>query len=203
MMSIRARLAGAMLTTLASFAITSTHAAPVTYELDPDHTYPSFEADHLGGLSTWRGKFNASSGTVVMDREAGTGTLEVQVEAASIDFGHDKLNEHARSADIFDVAKFPVATYTGTLAKFVDGAPTEVHGELTLKGVTKPLVLQVDRFVCKPHPMLKKDACGANATATFDRDAFGVDYGKAYGFDMQTLLRIQVEAIRADEPPAM
>jgi len=202
-MPIRTRFAAAVLTMAASFTMTSSLAAPVTYKLDPDHTYPSFEADHLGGLSTWRGKFNASSGTVVMDREAGTGTLEVRVDTASIDFGHDKLNEHARSADIFDVAQFPVATYTGTLAKFVDGAPTEVDGELTLKGVTKPLVLRIDRFVCKPHPMLKKEACGADATATFDRDAFGVDYGKAYGFDMQTLLRIQVEAIRADEPSAM
>lgn len=202
-MHIHARVAGALLATVATIAATAALAAPVTYTLDPDHTYPSFEADHLGGLSTWRGKFNASSGTVVMDREAGTGTLEVTVDATSIDFGHDKLNEHARSADIFDVAKFPVATYTGKLAKFVDGAPTEVHGELTLKGVTKPLVLQIDRFVCKPHPMLKKEACGANATAAFDRDSFGVDYGKAYGFDMRTLLRIQVEAIRADAPTAM
>jgi polyisoprenoid-binding protein YceI len=192
-----------MLAAVASFDMISTLAAPVSYKVDPDHTYPSFEADHLGGLSTWRGKFNASSGTVVMDREAGTGTLEVSIDTASLDFGHDKMNEHARSADIFDVARFPVATYTGKLAKFVAGAPTEVHGELTLKGVTKPLVLQVDRFVCKPHPMLKKDACGANATAAFDRDTFGVDYGKAYGFDMQTLLRIQVEAIRADAPSAL
>lgn len=202
-MPIRIRFAAAMLAAVAGFAMTSTLAAPVTYRVDPDHTYPSFEADHLGGLSTWRGKFNASSGTVVMDREAGTGTLEVRIDTASVDFGHDKMNEHARSADIFDVASFPVATYTGRLAKFVDGAPTEVHGEMTLKGVTKPLVLQIDRFVCKPHPMLKKDACGANATAAFDRDAFGVDYGKAYGFDMQTLLRIQVEAIRADAPSAL
>lgn len=202
-MPIRARFATIVLAAVASFAATSTLAAPVTYHLDPDHTYPSFEADHLGGLSTWRGKFNASSGTVVMDREAGTGTLEVRVDTGSLDFGNDKLNDHARSAEIFDVARFPQATYTGKLAKFVDGAPTEVHGELTLKGVTKPLVLQVDRFVCKPHPMLKKDACGADATAAFDRDAFGVDYGKAYGFDMRTLLRIQVEAIRADAPSAL
>jgi len=202
-MQVRARFAAPMLAAVASFTMTSAFAAPVTYQIDPDHTYPSFEADHLGGLSTWRGKFNASSGTVVMDREAGTGTLEVRVDTTTIDFGHDKLNEHARSAEIFDVARFPVANYTGKLAKFVDGAPTEVHGELTLKGVTKPLVLQIDRFVCRPHPMLKKEACGANATATFERDTFGVDYGKAYGFDMQTLLRIQVEAIRADAPSAL
>lgn len=202
-MQTRVRLARVMLATVATFAATAALAAPVTYTLDPDHTYPSFEADHMGGLSTWRGKFNRSSGTVIVDREAGNGMLAVTIDTTSLDFGHDKLNEHAMSADMFDVAKFPVATYTGKLVKFVDGAPTEVQGELTLKGVTKPVVLQIGRFACKPHPMLKKEACGADATATFDRDAFGVDYGKAYGFDMQTLLRIQVEAIHADAPAAM
>jgi polyisoprenoid-binding protein YceI len=197
-MKTRAHLTGALLGAVATLAAVAAAAAPATYELDPDHTYPSFEADHMGGLSTWRGKFNNSSGTVVLDRVAGTGTVEVSIDTASIDFGHDKMNEHAKSSDMFDVARFPAATYAGTLAKFVDGVPTEVRGELTLKGVTKPVVLQIGRFTCKPHPMLKKEACGADATGTFDRADFGIDYGKAYGFDMQTLLRIQVEAIRTD-----
>lgn len=197
-MKTRAHLTGVLLGAVATLAAVAAAAAPASYELDPDHTYPSFEADHMGGLSTWRGKFNSSSGTVVLDRVAGTGALEVSVDTASIDFGHDKMNEHAKSADMFDVARFPAATYSGTLAKFVDGAPTEVQGELTLKGITKPVVLQIGRFTCKPHPMLKKEACGADATGTFDRADFGIDYGRAYGFDMQTLLRIQVEAIRTD-----
>jgi polyisoprenoid-binding protein YceI len=194
----RVRLTGALLGVAATVAAAAALAAPTTYKLDPAHTYPSFEADHMGGLSTWRGKFNSSSGTVVLDRDAGSGTLEVSIDTASIDFGHVKMNEHAKSADMFDVARFPAATYAGTFAKFADGMPTEVQGELTLKGVTKPVVLQIGRFTCKPHPMLKKEACGADATATFDRAEFGIDYGKAYGFDMQTLLRIQVEAIRTD-----
>lgn len=197
-MKTRVRLTRALLGVAATVAAAAALAAPTTYELDPAHTYPSFEADHMGGLSTWRGKFNSSSGTVVLDRDAGSGTLEVSIDTASIDFGHAKMNEHAMSGDMFDVAKFPIATYAGKFAKFVDGAPTEVQGELTLKGVTKPVVLRIERFQCKPHPMLKKEACGADATATFDRADFGVDYGQAYGFDMQTLLRIQVEAIRAD-----
>lgn len=201
-MKTRVRLAHALLGATAALSVTAAFAAPAVYKVDSDHTYPSFEADHLGGLSTWRGKFNTTAGGVVLDREAGTGTIEVSIDTASIDFGHEKLNEHARSADMFDVAKFPVARYSGKLAKFVDGQPTEVQGDLTLKGVTKPVVLQIGHFVCKPHPMLKKEACGADATATFDRDAFGIDYGKAYGFDMQTQLRIQVEAIRADAPAA-
>ena len=132
-------------------------AAPVTYNVDPSHTYPSFEADHMGGLSVWRGKFDKSSGTIVLDKEKSSGTVEITVDAASIDFGHPKLNEHAKSAEIFDVEKFPTATYKGTLAKFKDGAPTEVQGQFTLHGVTKPLALTISQFKCMINPLSKKE----------------------------------------------
>ncbi|HKS54381.1 MAG TPA: YceI family protein [Steroidobacteraceae bacterium] len=175
----------------------SATAAPVKYTIDPEHTYPSFEADHFGGLSTWRGKFNKSSGTIVYDKEAGSGTLDVTIDTASVDTGHDKLNTHVKSNDgMLDVAKYPTATYTGKLAKFVNGAPTEVDGTLTLHGVSKPLTLKIDRFDCRAHPMKKgKQVCGANATAQLDRSAFGVDWGKTYGFKMDVKLEIQVEAL--------
>lgn len=169
-------------------------AAPVTYQLDPSHTYPSFAADHFGGMSVWRGKFDSSSGTVVLDKDAGTGTLEVTVNTDSIDFGQAKLNEHAKSAEMFDVQKYPTAVYKGTLANFKNGAPTEVHGELTLHGVTKPLNLTINSFLCKMTPMSKKERCGADASATFNRADFGIDYGEKYGFNMQVKLAIQVEA---------
>jgi polyisoprenoid-binding protein YceI len=173
-------------------------AAPAKYTIDSDHTYPSLETDHFGGLSTWRGKFKKTSGTIVLDREAGSGSLDVTVDTSSIDMGHDKLNDHVRTAgDMLDVGKYPTATYTGKLAKFVDGAPTEVDGTLTLHGVTKPLKLKIDHFGCRPHPMKKgKEVCGANATGTLNRGDFGVDWGKAYGFNMDTKLEIQVEALK-------
>jgi polyisoprenoid-binding protein YceI len=182
----------------AILAAGSAFAAPVKYTLDSDHTYPSVEADHFGGLSTWRGKFNKTSGTIVYDREAGSGTLDVTIDTASVDFGHDKLNEHVRTGgDMLDTGKYPTATYTGKLAKFVDGAPTEVDGTLTLHGVSKPVTLKIDHFGCRPHPMKKgKEVCGANATATINRADFGVDWGKAYGFKMDTKLEIQVEALK-------
>jgi len=173
-------------------------AAPVTYNLDPAHTYPSFEADHMGGLSVWRGKFTKSSGTVVLDREAKTGTVEVNIDATSIDFGQAKMNEHAKSEELFDVAKFPTAVYKGKLAKFNGDAPTEVQGELTLHGVTKPVTLHIDQFLCKPHPMLKREVCGADASATINRKDFGVSYGEAYGFKMDVKLQIQVEGLKAE-----
>jgi polyisoprenoid-binding protein YceI len=172
-------------------------AAPVTYNVDPAHTYPSFEADHFGGLSVWRGKFDKSSGTIVLDKEKASGTVDITVDAASIDFGHAKLNEHAKSPEIFDVAKFPSATYKGTLTKFKDGAPTEVDGQFTLHGVTKPLTLTINQFKCMISPMTKKEVCGADASATFNRSDYGVSYGDKYGFKQEVKLQIQIEAGRA------
>ena len=173
-------------------------AAPATYNIDPEHTYPAFEADHMGGLSVWRGKFNHTTGKVVLDVAAKTGQIDVTVDVASIDFGHDKLNEHALGADMFDVAKHPVATYKGRISKWEGDRPVEVDGEFTLKGVTRPLKLAIDSFLCKPNPMTRRETCGADASATFQRDAFGVDYGKDFGFKMDTRILISIEAVKAD-----
>ena len=185
-------LSAAVLTLIAGSAL----AAPVTYEVDPAHTYPSFSADHMGGLSVWRGKFDKSSGTIVLDKDKSTGTVDITVDTTSIDFGHEKLNEHAKSPDMFDVAKFPTATFKGKLANFKNGAPTEVQGEFTLHGVTKPLTLKINQFLCKPKPMTKKEVCGADASATFNRKDYGLGFGDAYGFKMDVQLAIQVEAVR-------
>jgi polyisoprenoid-binding protein YceI len=184
----------AMLALVAGSAI----AAPATYNVDPNHTYPSFEADHFGGLSNWRGKFDKSSGTIWLDKEKGTGKVDISVDVSSIDFGMPKLNEHAKSAEIFDAAKYPTATYKGTLTKFKDGAPTEVDGQFTLHGVTRPLTLKINQFKCMMHPMTKKEVCGADASATFNRSDFGVSYGDKYGFKQEVKLQIQVEAGKAD-----
>lgn len=181
-----------------TLSVGSALAAPVTYEVDPGHTYPSFEADHMGGLSVWRGKFEKTSGTIVFDKDKSTGTVDITVDTSSIDFGHEKLNEHAKSKEIFDAATYPTATYKGTLVKFVNGAPTEVDGQFTLHGVTKPLTLKIDQFLCKPNPLTKKDTCGADAKATFNRKDYGIPYGEGYGFKMEVKLAIQVEAARKD-----
>jgi polyisoprenoid-binding protein YceI len=178
---------------------TAALAAPATYDIDPDHTYPSFEADHFGGMSLWRGKFTKTSGKVVIDREAKTGTVEVTIDTNSVSTGHEKMDNHLRSdAAFLDVAKFPTATYKGKLAKFKDGAPTEVQGELTLHGVTKPVTLTIHSFKCMQHPMRKKEFCGADASASFNREDFGITYGKNFGFKMDVKLAIQVEAFAAN-----
>jgi polyisoprenoid-binding protein YceI len=164
-----------------------------TLKIDPGHTYPSFEVDHGGGLSILRGKFNSTSGTIMLDREGKTGTIDITIDATSLDFGHDKFNEHVKSPDMLDVAKHPTASYKGKLADFQNGAPTKAKGELTLRGVTKPVELTIDRFLCRAQPS-GKEICGANATGKFDRADFGIDYGKNRGFFMDVTLAIGVEA---------
>jgi polyisoprenoid-binding protein YceI len=173
-------------------------AAPATYNVDPNHTFPSFEADHMGGLSVWRGKFKSTSGTITLDKQAQSGAVDIKIDTTSLDFGHEKLNGHAKNPDMFDVEKFPTATYTGKLAGFKNGAPTEVDGSLTLHGVTKPVKLTINKFMCKPHPRTKKEVCGADASGKFNRDDFGIGFGKQMGFDMNVNLLIQVEALQAD-----
>lgn len=178
-------------------AVFAGHAAagPVKYIIDEAHTYPSFEADHLGGLSVWRGKFNTTRGSIVLDKEGQTGEVDVEVDTASVNFGHEGMNDYARKDGMLDVEQFPTATYTGKLTGFVDGRPTRVEGELTLHGVTKPLELSIHSFKCIDHSYFKKEVCGADATARFQRDAFGITAGQANGFDMGVLLRISVEAV--------
>ena len=180
------------------FALVSVSAlgAPATYSIDPDHTHPSFEVDHFAGLSNWRGSFKKTSGSVELDAAARSGTVDIVVDTASIDFAHDKLNEHASSPEMLDVVKFPTAEYKGKFVDFANGAPKTISGNLTLHGVTKPVTLTINSFKCIDHPMLKKQVCGADAAGTFNRADFGVNYGQQYGFKQDVLLRIQVEGIK-------
>ncbi len=173
-------------------------AAPAVYNIDPNHTYPSFEADHMGGLSVLRGKFKQSSGTITLDLAAHSGEVNVKIDTNSLDFGHGKLNEHAQSDEMFDTAKYPTATYIGKFSKFDGEKPTEVKGELTLHGVSKPVTLVINSFLCKPNPMTKKEVCGADASATFNRADFGINYGQQMGFKQDIKLAIEVEAVKVE-----
>jgi polyisoprenoid-binding protein YceI len=182
-----------VLAAMAALAGASAFAAPVTYTLDPAHTYPSFAADHFGGLSVWRGKFNSTSGKVVYDKDAKSGSLDVTVDINSINFGMPKLDEHAKSAEMFDAAKYPTATFSGKFTKFNGSAPAEAQGTLTMHGVTKPVTLKVDSFKCIQSPLTKKEVCGVEVSSTINRADFGVNYGDKYGFNQEVKLQIQAE----------
>jgi len=173
----------------------SAMAAPSEYVIESTHTYPSFQVPHMG-ISYWRGKFNKTTGNIVLDKEAGTGKVDITVDVSSIDFGNDALNEHAQTADFFDVAKYPTAHYTGDLV-FAHGVPTAVNGSLTMHGVTRPLKLTINSFKCMQNPFFKKEDCGADASAEFDRKDFGLN-AYADGPLGDTKLSIQVEALKKD-----
>ena len=180
---------------VAAFAASSAIAyAADSYTIDPGHTYPSFEADHMG-ISVLRGKFNKTSGTVTLDRAAKTGTIDIAIDPSSLDFGHEKLNVHAKGPDMFDVAKFPTVTYKAKSIKFNGDVPASVDGELTLHGVTMPVTLTINKFKCINHPMLKKEVCGADATAEFKRSDFGISYGLPL-LAPEVKLSIEVEALK-------
>ncbi len=186
---LTALLGGLLLTAVGGAALAD------DYTLDPAHTFPSFEADHLG-ISRWRGKFNRSAGTLQLDRAARRGSIDVSVDLDSVDFGLDALNDWARGPDFFDTAHHPKAHFRGTLAGFRRGVPTRAEGTLELHGASQPLTLRILSLRCIPHPIEKRELCGADVAAHFARDAFGLTAGKDYGFDMGVDLRIQVEALK-------
>jgi polyisoprenoid-binding protein YceI len=178
-------------------ALLATHiaqAAPVTYDIDPNHTYPSFEADHMG-LSFWRGKLTKNAGRIVYDKADGSGSVDVKMDLASIDFGLPAMNEWAKGKDFFDVAKNPGASFKGRFDGANGGVPDRLVGELTLNGRTRPMTLAIHQLKCMPHPLIKRELCGADASGSFNREDFGLAAGKDYGFKMDVQLRIQVEAM--------
>jgi polyisoprenoid-binding protein YceI len=182
--------------TAALLAVSAIGAHAATYNIDPSHTFPSFEADHKG-ISVWRGKFDKTSGTIQMDRAAKTGSMDITIDAGSIDFGLDKMNTHAKSPDMFNVEKFPTVTYKGSKFKFEGEQLVEVEGELTMLGVTKPVTLKVNKFKCIMDPRMKREICGADASAEFKRTDFGLNYATP-AFAPEVKLAIQVEAIKSE-----
>ena len=102
---------------------------PVTYVIDPNHTFPAFEADHMGGLSLWRGKINSTSGEIILDKKNRDRIRSLSSwRWLSIDFGHDEMNKRAKSDDMFDIEEFPQASYEGTLINFQDGVANKSRG---------------------------------------------------------------------------
>lgn len=176
-------------------------AAPESYTLDPFHTYPNFEVDHLG-FSTMRGFFTRSSGKMVIDLAAKTGSIDLTVETASISTGdNDKgtraraRDEHLRTADFFNVQEFPRMTYKSTRVTFNGDVPATVEGNLTLLGTTKPLAFKVERWKCGENPNSKRAMCGGNASGKFKRTDFGMKYGVPAVGDEITLF-VEFEAYK-------
>lgn len=169
-------------------------AAPETYKLDAGHTFPRFSYSHFG-FSTQLSRFNRTTGTVTLDRAARTGAVDISIDTTSVDTGFAVFDEHIQAEDFLDTAKHPTATFRSSKVVFSGDTPTAVEGVLTLKGVSRPVTLKVTSFQAMPHPILKKDAIGANATVTVKRTDFNMGkYAPHVGDDVT--IDVAVEAIR-------
>lgn len=169
-------------------------AAPETYVIDGSHTAPRFEYSHFG-YSNQVSRFDKTEGKIVIDKAAKTGSVDVTIDAKSVNTGFPLFNNHIQGADFLDTAKFPTITYKSTKVNFSGDKPASVDGNLTIKGVTKPVTLTVTSFHCMPHPMLKKDACGANAVAKILRSDFNAGKYAPHVGDEVTLT-FAVEAVK-------
>ena len=189
------RIIAPLVAVLLGVAATGASAQTASYTLDPTHTFPTIEFSHLG-VSTWKGKFTKSTGKVMFDRAAKTGTVDVAIDPASLDFGVATMNGHAKGDNWFKVEQFPTITYKGQLAKFNGEVPTAVEGQLTMMGVTRPVTLQLTQFKCIQHPMLKRELCGGDATATVNRRDFGITNLPAAVVGDEVKISLQVEGLR-------
>lgn len=161
----------------ASFALATAVAAPVfaadTYAIDSFHTFPVFEVNHLG-FSTQRGRFNKTTGTIVLDTAAKKGTVDLTIDVASLDMGFAVWNEHMAADGFFNTAKFPTITFKSNKLVFEGNKVVAAEGDFTLLGVTKPIKLTVNNFKCGTHPFNKKELCGADISTTIKRSEFGM-----------------------------
>jgi len=171
----------------------SAQAAPVTYTIDNSHTYPHFTYNHLG-FSNQTHKFDKTTGTVVLDRAAKAGWVDVTIDATSVNTGSTLFNEHIQAVDFFDTAKYPTITFKSGRMIFNDDQPVSLAGDLTIKGITRPVTLTITHFKCQPHPMLKVEACGANATTQVKRSEFSMGKNVPYVSDEVTLT-LAIEAV--------
>jgi polyisoprenoid-binding protein YceI len=169
-------------------------AAPETYAIDGNHTLPRFSYSHFG-YSTQLSRFDKAAGKIAIDRQAKTGTVEVTIDTTSVNTGSALFNEHIQGNDFLDTARYPTATFKSSQLKFEGDKPVSVDGLLTLKGISKPVTLTVSSFHCMPHPILKKDACGANATAIVKRTDFNMGKYAPHVGDEVTIT-IPVEATK-------
>jgi len=159
-------------TLLAGTTAVSAFAAD-SFTLDARHTFPIFEINHMG-FSQQRGRFNKTEGKVTLDARAGTGKIDIVIDAGSIDMGLEDWDKHMKNADFFNVEKFPTMTFSADKLSFKDGAPVSAEGSLTLLGVSKPVKLAIANYRCGIHLMNRKPVCGAEVSTTIKRSDWGM-----------------------------
>ncbi|QCO05093.1 YceI family protein [Azospirillum argentinense] len=188
-------LATAALSALVALPMTA-QAAPVAYKLDPAHTAVVFIVDHLG-FAKAMGRFNTVAGELSFDKNAADkSSLSVTIDTTSVDTNHAKRDEHLKSPDFFNAKEFPKMTFKSTKIEKTGDKTGKLHGDLTLLGVTKPVVLDVSFNKDGVSPASKMDTVGFSARGTIKRSDFGMKYGVPnIGDDIQII--IESEAVKA------
>lgn len=146
-------------------------ASSQSYNVDPTHTFARFSYNHLG-YSTQLSKFDKTSGTISFDPIAKTGSVDVTIDMKSVNTGFAMFNQHIQGEDFFNTEKYPTATFKSTKIIFDKNKPSSVEGNLTIKGISKPVTLKINNFLANEHPMMKKQAIGADASITIKRSDF-------------------------------
>ncbi len=179
---------------LVTLAAGSAMAAPVSYTVDGSHTFPRFSYSHFG-YSTQLSSFGKTTGTVVFDAQAKTGAVDIVIDTTTVNTGFADFNGHIQGEEFLDTAKFPKATFKSTKVVFEGDKPASIEGQLTIKGVTKPVTLTVTSFQAMPHPMMKVPAMGANAFVTIKRSEFNAGkYAPYVGDEVRIDIAIEAQA---------
>ena len=175
-------------------ALAQPAAGPIPYELDPNHTFVTFEVMHFG-TSTLRGRIGPVTGSVTVDRAARAGDLRLRIPVATVETGMDVLDARLKKPDLLATVEYPEAYFVATRFKFdAAGGIQEVRGEFTLRGVGEPLSLHARSFACRQDGALKRQVCGGDFVADLKRSRFGATFGEPFVSDDVHLV-IQVEAI--------
>lgn len=173
--------------------------APAKYAFDKVHTQIFFTVNHVG-FSNSTGKFLDFDGSFTFDKtKPEASSVDVVIKTASINMDDVPWDTHLKGADFFNVEKFPEMTFKSTKVEVTGENTANVTGDLTLLGVTKPVVLAVKLNQAGKHPFTNKEAAGFSITGALKRSDFGMVYGlPAVGDDVQ--IRIEVEGFVADAP---
>ncbi|MDR6772190.1 YceI family protein [Azospirillum sp. BE72] len=188
--------AAALFVATAAGTLTPAFAAPVSYKIDPAHTAVAFVVNHIG-FSNVIGRFNTVGGDISFDKDAvEKSSVTVTIDSASIDTNHAKRDEHLRSPDFFNAKEFPKLTFKSTRIEKTGDKTGKLHGDLTMLGVTKPVVLDITFNKDGVSPASKLETAGFSARGTVKRTDFGMKYGApAVGDDIQLL--IEIEAVKS------
>ena len=176
-------------------SLQSVHAQAVTYRIDPVHSFIIFRVKHLNTGFAY-GRFNTFSGTIVVDeRNPANSSIELEIDANSVDTGNSQRDDHLRSPDFFSARQFPKITFKSTRVRKINDTTVEVQGDLTMRGVTRPITARVT-FTGKGRNQRGQEIIGFETTFTIRRSQFNINYGLNGGLADEVRVTFAVEGIR-------